>query len=215
MTQKNPTKRRYNSSRRQAQALETQAQIVEVARKLFVERGYPGTSLEAIAQETGVATETIYAVFGNKKSILSRVVDVSGLGDGEPVPLSVRLQIQEIELEKNQKRQIQLFANRIETIMERVAPMYEVVRGAAKTEPDINNLLSKYLNGRMQGMGYFYDCLTANGPLRDGFSRQTAVEMLWTLTSAEIYNLLTVDRGLTDVEYKAWLGETLTRLLLP
>jgi AcrR family transcriptional regulator len=215
MKKKAPAKRKYNSSRRKAQSQETQAQIVEAARRLFIERGYLGTSIESIAKEAGVAPETIYVLFGNKKAILSRVVDVAVVGDGEPIPLLARDQIREVELEADQTRQIQMFAKRIQMIMSRVAPMFEVMRSAAKTEPEIDAMLKKYLEGRMQGMTYFADCLLANGPLRNNMNKLTTVETLWTLTSAEVYNLLMRDRGWSVEEYELWLSQTLSRLLLP
>ena len=209
------TKRKYNSSRRKEQSRETQAQIMEAARKLFIERGYSGTSIESVAKEAGVAPETVYALFGNKRAILSRVVDVAVVGDSEPIPLLVRAEIREIENETDQTRQVQMFTKRIQKIMSRVAPMFEVMRSAAKTEPEIDGMLKKYLEGRIQGMGYFVDCLTANGPLWNNMDKLTAVETLWTLTSAEVYNLLMNDRGWSAEEYEDWLSQTLTRLLLP
>ena len=81
MTNLKKTKRRYNSKRRQAQARETRRQITEAARMLFTERGYSGATIEAIAQEAGVATETVYAVFGNKRAILVHLVNISVGGD--------------------------------------------------------------------------------------------------------------------------------------
>jgi AcrR family transcriptional regulator len=215
MAKDNSTKRKYNSSRRKAQSQETQAQITETAWKLFMERGYAGTSIESIAKEAGVAPETIYALFGNKRAILARVMDVSIVGDSQPIPLLAREQIREVELETVQSRQIEMFAKRIQMIMARVAPLFEVMRSAAKTEPEIHAMLKKYLDGKMEGMGYFVDCLLANGPLRSGLNRLTATETLWTLTSAEVYNLLIIDRGWSAKEYELWLSQTLTRLLLP
>jgi AcrR family transcriptional regulator len=215
MTKDNSTKRKYNSSRRKAQSRETREQITEAARNLFIERGYARASIESIAQEAGVAPETIYALFGNKMAILSRVVDVSIVGDGQPIPLLAREQIREVELETVQTRQVEMFAKRIQMIMSRVAPLFEVMRSAAKMEPKIDIMLKKYLNGKIEGMGYFVDCLLANGPLRNELDKLTATETLWTLTSAEVYNLLTIDRGWSAEEYKNWLSQTLIRLLLP
>jgi len=207
-------KRQYDSSRRKAQSLETQMQIVETARSLFIGRGYAGTAIERIARESQVAPETSYSIFGNKKSILTKVVDVSVVGDGEPIPLLARAQIREVESEKDQRRQIQMFANRIQLIMSRVAPLFTVMRGAAMTEAEIATILKKYLDSRMQGMSYFIDCLLANGPLRKNLDKRTAVETTWALTSAEVYNLFMNDRGWSTEEYEFWLTETLTKLLL-
>lgn len=211
-----PKKRKYDSSRRQARALESQERILGAARELFIEKGYSGTTIQSISEKAGVAVETIYSIFGNKQTILSRVVGLSAAGnsDGNPIPALVRASIQEIESERNQKRQIQLFAKRIRMIMSDAAPVVEVMRTAAKTEAEIDSLLKKYLDGRFQGMGFFIDCLLANGPLRNQLSKLSAIETVWTLTSAEIYSLLIMDREWSEEEYEGWLSETLTRLLL-
>jgi len=215
MTKKIPSKRKYDSSRRKAQAQETQAQILSAAEELFIERGYTGTTIESIAQKTGVALETVYSIFGNKRALLSRVVDMTVVGDGQPIPLLARSYIQDVAAERDQTRQIQMFAKRIQLIMSRVAPMFEVMRSAAKTEPEIAGILKKYLNRRMEGMNFFIECVTANGSLRKSMDKQMAVETIWALTSAEVYNLLRVDRGWSSDEYEYWLAETLIRLLLP
>ncbi len=69
-------KRRYTSTRRQAQAAETRRQIIAAARKLFVKLGYAGTTVEDIAREAGIAVQTIYATFGSKLAILKRLVEL-------------------------------------------------------------------------------------------------------------------------------------------
>ena len=63
-------KREYDSSRRQRQAAQTRADILQAARRLFSERGYAATTIEAIAAEAQVAEATVYAGFGSKRGIL-------------------------------------------------------------------------------------------------------------------------------------------------
>ena len=63
-------KREYDSSRRQRQAAQTRADILQAARRLFSERGYAATTIEAIAAEAEVAEATVYAGFGSKRGIL-------------------------------------------------------------------------------------------------------------------------------------------------
>src|SRR5260370_31418360 len=58
---------------RQRQALATRALILDTARQLFRDRGYAGTTIEAIAAGAGVAVNTIYASFGTKRSILTAI----------------------------------------------------------------------------------------------------------------------------------------------
>jgi AcrR family transcriptional regulator len=73
--------------------------VLEAARELFTEHGYVATTIGAIAARAGVSLETVYAAFGNKRSLLAGLLDVAIVGDDAPVP-----------------------------ILERTAPVYEVLR---------------------------------------------------------------------------------------
>ncbi len=214
LSPQNTSKRKYDATRRQTKALEAQAKIIETARALFIAKGYAGVTIEAIARQAKVAPETIYAVFTNKRTILSRAVGLAVETDGGPIPALLSAYIREVATEHNQHRQIQMFAQRMRVFFSQIAPLVEVMRAAAKTEPEINSLLKKYLDDRFQGMGFFIDCLLANGPLRDGLSKLSAVETIWALASAEIYNLLVGNHGWSGEEYEVWLFESLDRLLL-
>ncbi len=215
MSVKSETKRSYDSTRRKEQARQTRRQILDAARQLFIERGYSGATIEAIAQAAGVATETVYASFGSKRAILSRLVEISVGGDERPVPLLERPGPQAVRFESDQYRQAEMFAGQISEIMSRVAPIFAVMNAAAKTEPDIAELLENLLAERLNGMTYFISALSARGPLRDGMDTSTASETVWALSSAEVFNLLTVERGWSKVQYEFWLTDALVRLLLP
>ena len=214
MDEVKPSKRRYDSARRRQQAQETRRQILEAAHRLFLARGYSGTTVEAIAGEAGVAVETVYAAFRNKRTILARLVDVSVVGDDQPVPLLERRGPRDVQQERDQRRQIELFARGIREVMERAGPLFEVMRLAAATEPEIAALLEDLLGKRLEGMRFFVEALTKNGPLRAGFSPSDAADIVWTLTSPEVHRLLTVDRGWSGARYEAWLSDALARLML-
>ena len=215
MTPKTRTKRAYNSNRRKEQALQTRRQIVEAARNLFIERGYAGATIDAIAQSAGVAPETVYAAFGSKRAILSKLFELSLVGDDLPIPLLERGEQQEVLRGADQHRQIELFAAGIYDIMHRVAPLFDIMHVAAKTEPEIAEMLKNILNARVQGMMAFVRALLKNGPLRSGLTPETAAETVWTLTSAEVFTLLKTNRGWSEEQHKQWLADNLTRLLLP
>lgn len=208
------TKRPYNSKRRRMQANQTRMLIVEAARKLFSERGYTGATIEAIAQEAGVAAETVYAAFGNKREILSKLIDVSIVGDDRPIPLLQRDGPLSVHQEKNPHRQIEIFSHDIFEIMNRMAPIFEIMRIAAKTEPEIAEMLQQILNSRYHGMEKFIQYLSANITLQEYLTLAEAAETVWAITSAELYNLLTVDRGWSGEQYEQWLVKTLKKILL-
>jgi AcrR family transcriptional regulator len=214
MTQPEKPKRRYNSTRRQAQARETRRKITEAARKLFTERGYTGATIEAVAQEAGVAPETIYAVFGNKRAILAHLIDISVGGDDEPIALLQRPRPQAVFQEHDPRQQLHLFAQDISMILERTTPIFEIMRSAAKTEPDIADLLQNILRERLRNMVLFVQHLSEHGLSQERGGDSQAAETVWTLTSPEVFRLLTVDRAWSREQYIQWLADTLAKLLL-
>jgi AcrR family transcriptional regulator len=63
---------------------ERRHQLIDVARTLFAERGYEGTSIEEIAQRANVSKPVVYEHFGGKEGLYAVVVDreMSALLDG-------------------------------------------------------------------------------------------------------------------------------------
>lgn len=210
-----PQKRSYDSSRRKEQARHTRFQIIEAGRKLFIARGYSGATMDSIAREAGVAVDTVYASFKSKRAILSSLVGISLVGDDDPTPLLQRPQPLAVMQERDQVRQIQLFVEDMAEIMERVAPLFEVMHYAAKSEPDIDKMLQRMLNERAEAMNVFITALASNLPLKPGLTQPVAAETTWALTSAEVYNLLVIVRGWSVSKYSGWLADALIKLLLP
>ena len=208
-------KRRYNSERRRAAARETHRRILEAALRLFVTQGYAATTIAATAQEAGVALETVYAIFHNKRTVLARLVDVTIVGDDEPVPLLERAGPQQVLREDDRRRQIALFAREIRQIMGRVGVLFWVMRVAAGTEPEIAALLQTVLQQRRAGMAFFVGALLRTGPLRGDQDAEQAADSVWALTSPDVYRLLTVERAWSADVYEMWLVRTLESTLLP
>jgi len=57
--------------------------------------------------------------------------------------------------------------------------------------------------------------LAAQQALREDLAVEQAAEIIWTITSPEVFSLLTIDQGWPKDQYIRWLGDTLARLLLP
>lgn len=207
-------KRRYTSTRRLAQANETRKQIMEAAYNLFSLQGYTGATIDSIAQEAGVSPETIYAVFGNKRTILTNLIDNAVGGDHQPIPLLQRDGPKAVLQAKDPIRLLNLFAQDISEILERIAPIFEITRFAAKTEPDIADLLKTMLDQRFQNLSVVIQHLKALGSLRKGLNDKQASETIWVITSPEVFRLLIKDRDWNKEHYVNWLSDTLIRLLL-
>src|SRR5260370_37645007 len=70
---------------RRPRAQATRRRIRDAARRLFVERGYVATTIEAIAGEASVAVPTVYLAFGTKRALLAELLDIACVGEEEPV----------------------------------------------------------------------------------------------------------------------------------
>ena len=208
-------KREYRSTHRMEQARQTRRRIIEAARTLFIQHGYTGTSIDAVAREAGVASETVYAIFKNKRGVLSALVQVSVVGDDLPVPLLQRTNIQAARLETDQRRLVRTFAADIAVIMVRMAPIFTLLRSTGQTEPEIAAMLDGLLKERLRGMTFFVEQLARIGPLRDGVEIHQAAETVWAVSSAEVFQLLTKDLSWREEQYIDWLENCLIRLLLP
>ena len=54
-----PSRRKYNSPLRADQARQTRSRILDAAYRLFVDRGYAGTTIAAVAETAKVSPETV------------------------------------------------------------------------------------------------------------------------------------------------------------
>ncbi len=56
-------------------AAERREQLIEIARGLFADRGFDGTSVEEVASQAGVSKPIVYEHFGGKEGLYAVVVD--------------------------------------------------------------------------------------------------------------------------------------------
>jgi AcrR family transcriptional regulator len=207
-------RRAYESPRRRAQADATRGAVLSAARDLFVERGYVATTVRAIADRAGVSPETVYATFGNKRSLLSSVLDVSIVGDDEMVPLLERPWVREMRDEPDPRRRLRILARNGTVILERIAPIHGVLHAAAAADPEVASLWERYTSQRFAGQRELARVVGAGGSLRKGLTTGEAADILFAIGSPQTYRLLTVERGWSPERFERWYAATLTQLLL-
>ena len=207
--------RAYRSGLRAEQARQTRMRVLDAAQTLFGQRGYAGTTMDAIAAEAGVAVDTVYASFGSKRRLLGALLDVRLGGDDQPIAVIDRPEPQAVRREPSQHRQIEQFAKSIVSFVERARPVDDIIRGAAEVDPEIAAMRIDLHRARYGNMRQLVSWLKANGPLRRGLSEDDAAAIVWTVTSPEVNRLLRAERGWSAERYRAWLADTLAHSLLP
>src|SRR3954451_23616995 len=120
-----------NVDGRRQRSARTRARIVETAAGLFLAEGYLATTIEVVAEQAGVAVQTVYYVFGTKPNLLAAVLDVTIAGDPEPVPTLQRPWVEELRAETNHAQAVECLVDASVAIVARTSPVYEVVRQAA------------------------------------------------------------------------------------
>jgi AcrR family transcriptional regulator len=207
MSEKVKPSRRYDSSRRRAQAARTRQDILAAARDSFVEHGFGGTTLSAVAKAAGVAVETIYRSFDGKAGLFCAVVEDASL-------TRLRPEYEAILDEPDPRRQLGIYAAAQPAVQERIGPLIRVLNEASSADPEIRKVSEDLQAQRLAGMERLARLLDDEGALRAGLTVEEARDVLWTITSNATHDLLVTRRGWSGERYGQWLGDTLARLLL-
>jgi AcrR family transcriptional regulator len=205
-------KRRYDSSRRQAQAKATQLTVLRTAHDLFVERGYGRTTVADVAAAAGVAPETIYASFGNKPTLLRRVWDITIGGDDEEIPFHERPEIRAIRAEPDLARRFQMHAAMYTRTARRTAPFLLALAGAAAAEPIAAEMLLEVGRQRLGGMSVMAHDAAATGQL--AVSEEECRDIVWAMTDGTLWHRFVVERGWTDDQFADWLASGWTATMV-
>jgi AcrR family transcriptional regulator len=209
-----PVKKPYTSVRRQDQARQTRRAILAAAGRLFVEPGYAATTLAAVAAEAGVAVQTVYAVFGNKRHLLSELVDVTVAGDDEPVAVPDRPFTAEIRALADPRAKLARFAEHLAVTHQRQSGVMIALAGAATADPDAAAIWRKNGEDRRRGMAVFAAEIAATGRLRPDHDVDSAADVLWLAMDVRNYAWLVDQCGWSAQRYRDWFVDTVAAALL-
>ena len=203
------------TTKRAEQARATRRRIIGCARQLFLGQGYAATTLDQVAAAAGVAVQTVYFHFGNKRTVLKEVMDVAAVGDDEPVPLLDRPFVQAVADEPDPRRAVGIWLETSRTIFGRVAPLLSVVRDAAGADPEMAEQWRVNEGQRYIAHRSLAELLAAKGDaLRPGLTVDEAADVIFTLLSPEVYLLLTAVRGWPPARWQDWAADTIARAIL-
>lgn len=197
--------RRYHSPRRERQAQQTRAAILAEATELFCERGWAGTTVEEVARRSETALRTVYTGFGSKVGLLTAAIDAAIVGDDLPVPLAERPAYRALSTGRRADRVTA--AAVLITDSQRAAPLLRALRQAALDNPELGEQWRGYETRRRDelrhGLGLVFD--------RD--LTPADLDAVWALTSTEVYDKLTGERGWTQDQYRTWITHALPRIV--
>jgi AcrR family transcriptional regulator len=208
------TARGYRSPRREIQARQTRARIVAAAARRFLEHGYSGTTMRAVAADAGVALPTVELAFRTKARLLKTVIDVAIAGDDERVAMLDRQWAARAESIADPADFIAAFARQLTASAGRAAGLTAAALEGARTDQDIAAVAAQLMSQRQVMAAWLVDGILLRSALRDGTGRDDAVDTVWTLMDPAIFCRLIEDRHWPPGQFQHWFTDTLTRLLL-
>ncbi len=191
---------------RQRQALATQTLIVDVSRELFLQHGYGVTTIEAIAEQAGVAVSTVYAIFKNKRGILRAIRQAWHEASGQENLYKLALE------QPDAAKRLEMAAKATRQQWETGASMIAIYRSAAAVDAEAAAELDDSLAGRRVGLDRFV--AASVDMLRDGLTQKQAAAIFRALTQAELYEELVERDEWSPDAYEQWLANLLKQQLL-
>lgn len=171
-------------------------------------RGYAVTTLEAIAEQALVSPKTITAVFGSKLELLAEVINPEAFSS------RVRQLIEELRATEDVSRRLSLVAQITRRAYEPMASSLELLRTAGAVAPELADVARQIELRRRQNQARLIASLHKQGALRLDLSLEEATDVLWALTSYDLYRMLVVDQHWEPERYETWLAQLLVQHLL-
>jgi AcrR family transcriptional regulator len=201
-------RRAYDSRLRQAGAARTRRRILQAARKLFARQGFEKTTISRLASEAGVAGPTIYASFQSKGGVLKALIEDSLFG-GRYEAL-----VQQAMASNDPRERIRMAATIARTVFDSEKSQTGILRGAAALSRELKAIEKSRERQRFERQAPTIALLFEQRRFARGLDMGRARDVLWTLTSRDLYRMLVLERGWSSDDYEEWLADVLVRTLM-
>src|SRR6476661_5378262 len=187
------------SQARKERTLAARRRMVGAAYRLFCERGYVATTMEAIAREAHVAVPTLYFTFRTKGAILGEVLGAAVMGFDEPVGPEDAPWYRAFEAEPDPRRSLTILVENTAPILRRVAPLLAATHAAAG-DPEVMAISELSQARRRDGYRVIVRQLAGKGGLRQGLRVARATDILLVLLGPQLFDALENGRGWSPAE---------------
>ena len=189
-------------------AEQTRARIMDAAYRLFTQHGYEATTMQAVADEAGVAVQTVYFTF-HTKAALVMTIEVRAVG-GEDQEWREQQQRQLIE-DRDPRNVVALWVAGSATVLNRITAFVALL--GANLQMDAESV-ERRARERDRWFQMLIDRLVALNALKPGLAPSRALDVARAVTRVESYEDLTLRWGWTEQEWIEWMTGVLARELL-
>jgi AcrR family transcriptional regulator len=157
--------------------------------------------------------QTIYNSVGSKRDLLSRVLDYAAAGERAPTPVPVFMR-EQAEREPDPRAIIDQLVEFWRGGLERITPVFRVIRQAAALDPEVAALERQRAEQRLSNYGIAAHILAERGALRDGLTPDDAAAIIFNLGHPSQYHFLVHEQGWPVERWTEWVRSALIAALL-
>jgi AcrR family transcriptional regulator len=200
-------RRGYNVRLRQEQAQMTRKRIIDAARRLLVGGTYSAVTMHEIAEEAGVAYQTVYATFGTKIQLAEAVI-----ADGFSHLAEALKLLQVARGSSDPELWLRTVARVWRAIYEPCADLFRFTQESG--DPALQEHYRQVQESRLNRLKEVVRVLERSGRLRRGLTAGTALDVMWVMTSPDCYTKFVFQRDWQPDRFEEWLANALIDLLL-
>jgi AcrR family transcriptional regulator len=190
---------------RSEHAAATRSRVLRAAKTLFARDGYAATTIAALAEEAGVAAQTLYSAFGSKAAIAISVMEDAVISSG------IREANEAALRESDGEKAVRLVAAAASRLYSVEAELVRLL--SAEVAADFARISNQRRLQDLTKLATSSPGVASRFPDKED-ARRAAVAA-WAVSGIETYDRLVLQAGWSHEEYEQWLGDTFTRTLLP
>jgi AcrR family transcriptional regulator len=191
-------------SRRQRQADQTRADIVQAARRLFAGKGYRATTVRDVAVEAGVSVQTVYDSVGSKRAL---VLELNNQLDAEAGIAQIA---RGAATEEDPGALLAVPTRVTRALLDHCGDIIRAVIAAAAEEPEMAQVVMEGHRRHAGGTAMVVDRLAAVGALRPDADLRALKDTVAVITDSATGILLMDQYGWSTQRVERWMLATLT-----
>ncbi|MFJ9027503.1 TetR/AcrR family transcriptional regulator [Streptomyces sp. NPDC102274] len=200
--------RSYHSPRRALTAAATRRDIIDAARRLFLERGFAQVTVAEIAREAGTAVKTVYVSAGGRLDILRETVHRAAAHSG------AQETVKRIRGTEDAVSAIALLAHRTRLSNEEHRESIAILYSALPVNDAAEALWDEGTSIYTSALREIASHLKGLGALRAGMTVERCADVLWFCFGLAAWRTLVDDCGWTWDEAERELAVMATKMLL-
>lgn len=190
--------------------MDTRRRILAAAKTLFSEHGIDKVTIDALAAAAGVASPTVYGLFGSKAKLLKELIEGAFFGDRYKI-IAERTKSTNDPIEL-----LRITASISRTIFDTERDEIGLMRGASAFSPELKKVEAEFEAARYALQEKRARLITRTFPAAKALGLAKVRDIMWMYTGRDTYRMLVLERGWSSDDYEAWLASALiTAFTLP